>query len=291
MLPAVATDPGPRIETHDPGHRRVERVMGAVVSLLLPDGGADSETADAAFRWLHDVDRRFSPFRADSEVSRMMRSEVNRADISCDLAEVLEIAEIVELLSDGAFDIRGHRTDGAPDPTAVVKGWAVDRAADILVRSGLERFCVSAGGDVLARGGSPSTPWRIGVTHPHDRSSVALVLEADDLAAATSGITERGQHSIDARSARPVDELLTLTVAGPSLARADAHATARVRDGLRRTPLVRVAAGLRSVRHHPSRTADHDTRPGPVSAAASRGCWHRQRGVAVAGVAAPHPRR
>jgi len=206
--------------------------MGTVVSLLLPGGGADDEAVDAAFRWLHEVDHRFSPFRPDSEVSRLMRSEAGREDISTDLAEVLEIAETVELLSGGAFDIRGHRADGAADPTAVVKGWAVDRAADILVVGGLERFCISAGGDVLARGGSPSAPWRIGVTHPHDRRALALVLEAGDLAVATSGTTERGPHIVDARSARPAVELLTLTVAGPSLARADAYATAAFAMGI-----------------------------------------------------------
>ena len=175
---------------------------------------------------------RFSPFRADSEVSRLMHSQVSPTEVSRDLAEVLEIAEIVEVLSDGAFDIRGHRKDGAADPTAVVKGWAVDRAADILVSGGLARFCISAGGDVLARGGSLSTPWRIGVAHPQDRGSVALVLEAGDLAVATSGTTERGAHIVDARSGRPAVELLTVTVAGPSLARSDAYATAAFAMGV-----------------------------------------------------------
>ncbi len=61
------------IPTRDPAHRRAERVMGTVVSLLAPDGGADSAAADACFAWLHEVDRRFSPFRPDSEVSQLMR--------------------------------------------------------------------------------------------------------------------------------------------------------------------------------------------------------------------------
>jgi thiamine biosynthesis lipoprotein len=249
----VATGVDVRIATLDPGHRRAERVMGTVVSLLAPDGGADSAAADRSFAWLHEVDRRFSPFRPDSEVSLLMRSSVEASQgsreggglgaivdpvaVSPDLAEVLELCEIVEVLSDGAFDIRRHRADKAPDPTGVVKGWAVDRAGAILEDSGMERFCIGAGGDVLARGGrAPGVPWRIGIAHPTVSGASALTLEADDLAVATSGSTERGEHIVDGRTGEVPRELLTLSVAGPSLGRADAYATAAFamgRDGLR----------------------------------------------------------
>jgi thiamine biosynthesis lipoprotein len=243
----------PRIPTREPGRRRAERVMGTVISLIAPDGGADSAAADRCFGWLHEVDRRFSPFRPDSEVSQLMRSSTVAAQespvdagdraalaaaaVSPELAEVLELCEIVEVLSDGAFDIRRHRADGAPDPTGVVKGWAVDRAAAILHEAGMGRFCIGAGGDVLARGGrAPGVPWRIGIAHPTVRGASAMVLEADDLAVATSGSTERGEHIVDGRSGEVPRELLTLSVAGPSLGRADAYATAAFamgRDGLR----------------------------------------------------------
>ena len=65
------------------------------------------------------------------------------------LAEILELAEAVATLSGGAFDIRGHRPDGRPDPTGVVKGWSVDRAAAILSEAGIGHFYLSAGGDVI----------------------------------------------------------------------------------------------------------------------------------------------
>ena len=222
--------------------------MGTVVSLLAPDGGADSAAADACFAWLHEVDRRFSPFRPDSEVSQLMRDPASESErLSPDLAEVLELCEIVELLSDGAFDIRRHRADGAPDPTGVVKGWAVDRAGEILARGGIERFCVGAGGDVLARGGrAPGAPWRIGIAHPVQAGASALTLEAEDLAVATSGSTERGHHIVDGRNGIIPRELLTLSVAGPSLGRADAYATAAFAMG---------AEGLRWVESLPGYAA------------------------------------
>lgn len=215
------------IATHDPGRRRVERAMGTMISLYLPDGGAGSPAVNAAFDWFHQVDDRFSPFKPDSEVSRVMRGRVPLSEVSADLAEVLEIADAVEALSGGAFDIRGHREDGRPDPTGVVKGWSVDRAGAILAAAGIDRFFISAGGDVLVHGGQEwAVPWKVGIAHPFAPDAVALVLQGIDLAVATSGTTERGQHITDPHSGAAATEFLTVTVAGPDLARADAYATA-----------------------------------------------------------------
>jgi thiamine biosynthesis lipoprotein len=225
------------ITTRDPERRRAERAMGTVVSLFAPDGGAMSDAANAAFAWIHEAERRFSPFDPGSEVSRLMRGEIAPGAVSADLAEVLDIAEAIELLSGGAFDIRRHRADGRPDPTGIVKGWAVDRAASMLADSGILRFSIGAGGDVVVRGGeAPGVPWRIGVANPFTVGTVALVLEAHDLAIATSGTAERGLHVVDARTGRPADELLAVTVVGQDLARADGYATAAFamgRAGLR----------------------------------------------------------
>jgi thiamine biosynthesis lipoprotein len=225
--------PEPRVATRDPERRRVERAMGTMISMFLPDGGAGSAAADAAFAWFHEVDDRFSPFKPDSEVSRLMRGEVGLSQVSSDLAEVLEIADAVEVLSGGVFDIRGHRSDGAPDPTGVVKGWSVDRAAAILAGAGIDRFYLSAGGDVVVRGGQErGVPWKVGIAHPFVPAAVALVLQGDDLAVATSGTTERGHHISDGRTGAVADGLLTATVAGPELGRADAYATAAFAMGL-----------------------------------------------------------
>jgi thiamine biosynthesis lipoprotein len=222
--PPVVGDPAMAVT--DPERRRAERVMGTVISMAMPEGGARSPVADAAFTWLHEVDRRFSPFRPDSEVSRLIRGDLVEDRVSDDLRDVLDLAEAVRVLSDGAFDIRGHRPDGRPDPTGLVKGWAIERAASILIAGGVPRLALNAGGDVVVRGGrATGVPWRIGVAHPDGRST-ALVLEADDLAVATSGRLERGEHIRDARTgAQAPPDLVSITVAGPSLARADGYAT------------------------------------------------------------------
>ena len=84
----------------------------------------------------------------------------------------------------------------------------------------------------MAGGQEWGVPWKVGVAHPFAPDAVALVLQGDDLAVATSGTTERGHHITDPRTGVAADELLTVTVAGPELARADAYATAAFAMGL-----------------------------------------------------------
>ena len=125
------------------------------------------------------------------------------------------------------FDVRAHRADGRLDPSGFVKGWAVEAAAGILDAAGARNYCLNAGGDVIARGEpEPGSPWRIGIRHPEIPDRVATILEARDLAVATSGGYERGDHIGDPHTGRPALGLLSVTVVGPHLAEADAYATA-----------------------------------------------------------------
>ncbi|MFJ7077403.1 FAD:protein FMN transferase [Streptomyces sp. NPDC098781] len=199
---------------------RVEHVMGFPVSLRVDDPHVGEESADAVFAWLREVDARFSPFRADSEVRRLDRGEIGRGDVSADLDEVLELCEEYRVATGGAFDVR--LPGRGLDPCAVVKGWSVQRAAGLLRAAGASRFVLNAGGDVVASGG----PWRVGVRHPEHADKVCVVAELGDAAIATSACYERGDHILDGRTGRPATGLLSLTVVAPSLTVADTVATA-----------------------------------------------------------------
>lgn len=222
------------------GPMRVDRVMGTVVTIDVRDPGVDPAAVDAAFDLLWRVDARFSPYRPDSEVSRLVRGEVPEADVAHDLRLLLALCEDLRRTSGGAFDIRAHRPDGRPDPTGIVKGWAVEDASRILDAAGASSYVVSAGGDIVSRGGpKPGGRWRVGIRHPDDPGRVAAVLGLLDAAVATSGAYERGDHIVDPRTGRPADGLLSVTVVGPSLTLADAYATAAFAMG---PPGVRWAA-------------------------------------------------
>jgi thiamine biosynthesis lipoprotein len=108
-----------------------------------------------------------------------------------------------------------------------VKGWAVDEAVALLRLAGALNVQVVAGGDLVAAGEpEPGEPWRIGIRHPDRADRVAGVLRVRDLAVATSGQYERGEHIVDGRTGRVATGLRSVTVVGPTLALADAYATA-----------------------------------------------------------------
>jgi thiamine biosynthesis lipoprotein len=200
--------------------------MGTVVSLDVR--GADGPSAQAAFAqvmtWLRDVDRRFSTYRDDSEINRIDRGELPFAAASGDVQWVLERCAALRAETRGAFD---ERAGGRLDPSALVKGWAVQRGAEILSAEGLTDFSLNAGGDVVVRGGAlPERVWRVGIQHPHDRSAVAATIEVTDIAVATSGAYERGGHVVDPRTGAAPSDVLSVTVIGPDLGLADAYSTA-----------------------------------------------------------------
>ncbi|MGW6013646.1 FAD:protein FMN transferase [Streptomyces sp. NPDC055210] len=214
--------PGVEASVTGPVHR-VEQIMGLPISLRIEDGVPARDAVDAAdrvFVWLREVDARFSPFLPDSEVSRLDRGELADDELSPDLVEVLDLCERYRVESGGAFQVR--LPGRGLDPCAMVKGWAVQRGAELLRASGVTTFCLNAGGDVVAAG----RPWRIGIRHPERADRVCAVVEVTEGAVATSGRYERGDHIFDGRTGLPATGLLSLTVVAPTLTEADAVATA-----------------------------------------------------------------
>jgi FAD:protein FMN transferase len=171
---------------------------------------------EPAFAWLNEVDATFSTYREDSEISRLNRGELTIAGCRPEVDEVLTRCLALERETGGYFSVRAA---GRLDPSGLVKGWAIEEAAR---RIAAQQLCINAGGDVLARGG----PWRVGIRHPVEHDKLAAVVEVSDLAVATSGTYERGQHILDPHTRTPATGLLSVTIVGPQLGTADAYATA-----------------------------------------------------------------
>lgn len=204
--------------------RYVEHVMGMPISLALRGRHADDELAHGAWaaalselRWVDEV---FSTYRRDSWISRLGRGEVGVDQCPLEVAEVLRLGELAAVASDGAFSVWRPELD----PSGVVKGWAVDRAAGYLRELDETDFCLSAGGDMVCR--SAEQPWRIGIEHPLDPSRLCAVVPVFDGAVATSGAAHRGQHLVDARTGRAPVNIASVTVVGVDLTWADIDATA-----------------------------------------------------------------
>ncbi|WP_329000505.1 FAD:protein FMN transferase [Kribbella sp. NBC_00709] len=239
--------------------RYVEHVMGMPISLALRGRHADDDRAaeawGSALDSLRDADRIFSTYRRDSYISRLNRGELTVADCPSGVAEVLALGEQARRESRGAFDVR--RTSGL-DPSGVVKGWAVERAARAFDRLEGTDYCLSAGGDMTCRvSGTASDAWRIGIEDPHAPDRVVAVVPIRNGAIATSGLHRRGDHITDARTGTTPSALASVTVVHRSLTQADIDATAAFAlgaDGLAwlqsrpgRTGLVVLVDGTRQV--------------------------------------------
>lgn len=224
--------------THAPRTGRyVAQLMGMPISLALRGRHTNDSAADAAWaevvtelRW---VDRVFSTWRSDSAASRLARREITVTDCPPAMAEVIRLGELAESESGGAFTLMPA---GVFDPTGVVKGWAVERAARHLRVLDETDYCLGAGGDLtcLTRDqGHGATPWQVGIEDPADATRLIATVPIFTGAVATSGTTHRGSHLVDARTGLAPTGVASVTVIAASLTWADIDATAAYAMGAR----------------------------------------------------------
>ncbi|MFC4783559.1 FAD:protein FMN transferase [Nocardioides sp. MAHUQ-72] len=257
-------------------HRHVAHVMGMPISLALR--GRHAHDAHGYGAWaevmaaLHDVDRVFSTYRDDSVVSRLDRGEIDLADCPPEVVEVLGLGAQAERESGGAFRIHLPGPDGRTrlDPSGVVKGWAVDRAARPLRALVDTDFCLSAGGDLVCRTLDPTAaPWRIGIENPHDPTGLVAVVPVLTGAVATSGTVHRGRHLVDARTGEAPAGVASVTVVADSLTWADIDATAAYALGRDAARWLRTRPGRRGLVVWADGTTDLVSTPWDASGSAS----------------------
>lgn len=206
-------------------------IMGMPVSVEIVGDRVPRRLFDMVFDWFEDVDRRYSPYKPDSEVSRM-NAGLPEDEWSDEMRAILALSTQTKALTDGYFDVyfQGHF-----DPSGIIKGWAIQKAAELLKARGRHDFYIDAGGDIAAAGTSPEgNPWRIGIRNPFRREEVIKVIAVQDKGVATSGAYIRGDHIYNPRvpGERPAG-IVSLTVIGPDVYEADRFATAAYAMGSR----------------------------------------------------------
>ena len=176
------------------------------------------------------VDADFSTYKEYSWISRLRRGEVEIQNCPSNVKEVWDLCAQARHLSDGAFD--PWAVEGGFDPSGLVKGWAADISADMLVAAGAQHVQVNAAGDLALRGGwfdstdSTVKPWKIGVVNPDKRSEVLQIFGITDGAIATSGTYERGAHITDPYTGMIAIGAKSATIVGEKGWLCDALATA-----------------------------------------------------------------
>ena len=132
--------------------------------------------------------------------------------------------------------------DCAIDLGGIAKGFASDKAADILSRSGADRACANLGGNVYVYSRENSRAWNVAIEDPQGKDGYVCILSLTDHFVVTSGGYQRYftgpdgtvyQHILDPKTGYPVQsDLLSASVilprSGDELAgmRADAYSTA-----------------------------------------------------------------
>ena len=205
--------------------KKTRHVMGMSASIVLVDRPAHPADLDRIFAEFEALDHRFSPFRNDSELSRLNRGEIAPDALSGEMREILSLSDETNRNSDGYFNIR--RPDGMLDPSGIVKGWAILRGANMLAAMGYENFSVEIGGDIQTRGrNAQGDSWRVGISNPFREGEIVKVLQLENGGVATSGSYFQGAHIYDPRKGNALDQIVSLSVVGPDILEADRYATA-----------------------------------------------------------------
>lgn len=133
-----------------------------------------------------------------------------------------------------------NRTVFLPEPGmkigfgAIGKGYAADRARQLLEKAGCKAGIINASGDLTAWGRQPSgDDWKVAITNPLNKAKAFAWLPVEGRAVVTSGSYEkfvrfngtRYAHIIDPRTGYPSTGIVSVTILAPSAELADALAT------------------------------------------------------------------
>jgi len=150
-----------------------------------------------------------------------------------------------------------HHTLSAPDTLSrlatggIAKGYAVDRAIEILSQNNLHGAIVNAGGDLRVLARSDGKPWIVGVQDPRQPGKLLKTLAIREGSVTTSGDYQkffmyrgkRFHHIIHPHTGLPADSCQAVTIVAPQAELADALATAMFVNG--------VSTGMRNIQHFP----------------------------------------
>lgn len=200
--------------------------MGMPITVEVVDPSVSLDEIQKIFDYFDWVDRKFSPFKPESELSLINQDKIKESDWSEEMKLIFGLAEETKRETGGYFDILTPA--GYYDPSGLVKGWAIRQAAEILSKDGYLNFYIEAGGDIEARGKNDrGKNWSVGVRDPFNPNQIVKRIRLTNRAIATSGTYFRGQHIYNPLLKRQaITDVVSLTVIGPNIYEADRFATA-----------------------------------------------------------------
>jgi thiamine biosynthesis lipoprotein len=191
------------------------------------------ELLDLCLRWSRESDGAF-----DVTVGPLMKAwgffrDEGRVPGEEELARALAVVGYRHVVLDReGGTVRFDRPGVELDLGGIGKGYAVDRAVDLLRRRGIGSALVNLGGSSVYGLGAPPgrESWEIGIQDPTDPAKTALTVSLRDRSLSVSGgyarfFEENGvtyAHVMDPRTGRPVPGLLSVAVLSTSATDGDA---------------------------------------------------------------------
>jgi len=151
-----------------------------------------------------------------------------------ELKQRLDLVNFKNLMIDQEGKVFLKKRGMAIDLGGIAKGYAVDRAFELLRTLGYKNLIVNAGGDLRTGGSKVDQPWAIGIQDPRSSGKIMAQLSVSDSAIATSGDYEkffihrgkRYHHILNPRDGLPAEECQSVTILCQEGRMADALATA-----------------------------------------------------------------
>jgi thiamine biosynthesis lipoprotein len=200
-------------------------MMGMTIIVDVVDEKVTESDIASVFDYFASIDRTFSTYRKDSEISRYNAGKLTKKDLSLDVRQILQLAEDTKEETHGYFNIVNS---GQIDPSGIVKGWAIYNAAGLLREHGFQNYYVDAGGDMQVSGlNDQRKPWKVGIRNPFRPDEMVKVVSLSNQGVATSGNYIRGHHIYDPHDPKkPIHDIVSITVIAPTVYDADRFATA-----------------------------------------------------------------
>ncbi|HEX5127658.1 MAG TPA: FAD:protein FMN transferase [Rhodocyclaceae bacterium] len=179
---------------------------------LLRISGRYSELSEGLFEpaiggliaaWGFQADQFVARLPPEKDITRLVAAKPRSTDLEFNGLQVRSANPAVQ------FDFGG-----------LVKGYALDRAAQILHRHGVNNALINIGGNVMALGKKGDVPWQVGIQSPRSAAPLATLALYDGEAIGTSGDYQRFfelngkrySHLIDPRTGRPSEAAQAVTI-------------------------------------------------------------------------------
>jgi thiamine biosynthesis lipoprotein len=209
--------------------KQTKIIMGMPITVEIIDSGNDNIFKEI-FNYFRAVDQRFSPYKKDSELSKINKG-LDQTKWSNQMKQIMELCQETKELSNGYFDIKN---ESKLDPSGLVKGWSIYQASKMLLKANIANFYVEAGGDIEVHGDYINqTGFKIGIRNPFKTDEIVKTVLLKNKGIATSGTYIRGDHIYNPKqNYKSVREIVSLTVIGPNVYEADRFATSAYAMGI-----------------------------------------------------------